>query len=146
MPSPASKFVVPDFSQEALEALAKGAENHEPVGDLEFLGVELRIINALEQAGITTIDQLLAVPPARLLIIPNIAGKAVQSLLNALVGYHMLKKESNKILKKEMIPARAANEKRKVRRLIGAENETDDRAIALDAEAGRQEAIFRDPC
>ena len=139
------KYVVPDYSQEALDALARAVANREPIGDLEFLDVPSRIINAIEGHGITTIDQLVAMRPSSLLTIPNVGDKAVQQVLNGLAGYHMLSKMRNKALKKEMIPVRAANERRKVRHSIEAEPETDGRAIALDAEAGRQEAIFRDP-
>ena len=140
------KYVVPDYSQEALDALARAVVNREPIGDLEFLDVPTRTLNAIEGHGITTIDQLLAVHPSSLLTIKNVGDKAIQQVLNGLAGYHMLSKMRNKALKKEMIPVRTANERRKMQHAIGAEPETDRRAIALDAEASRQEAIFRGRC
>ena len=84
------KLAIPEYSPEALTALALAADSKVSVDDLELLGIETRVIKSLEQAGISTMDLLLKTSTKRLLRISRIGVKTVQNILNALTVYHTL--------------------------------------------------------
>jgi DNA-directed RNA polymerase alpha subunit len=71
-------------------ALEAGYARKDPIQDLELIGVELRIINALERHRIFTLDQLLSKTQEQILAIPNISKKQFKKLIAGLQQYERL--------------------------------------------------------
>jgi len=79
-----------EIPKEAMEALSEAARDKLPVADLEFLGASSRALSLLDDAGIVSMDQLLAKDREQLSEIPSLGKKSIDGIIGTLCIYHKL--------------------------------------------------------
>lgn len=79
------------MTKKALTAIRKGISRQATIAELEYLGVNLRTINQIEECcGIIYLSDLLKLTDKELLKIPNLGEKGLASIKQALFNYHEL--------------------------------------------------------
>jgi len=83
------------FPKKAMRAIQKGIAQNATIAELEYLGVNLRVLNQIEDCcGIIYLADLLKLTDKDILNIPNLGEKGLASIKQALFIYHKL--ESSK--------------------------------------------------
>ena len=73
---------------QALIAIQQGIERGDPVVDLDL---SQHILNALDENGIVTLEQLLDTPQQTLFAFENLGVKSINRLFDCLNKYHLIK-------------------------------------------------------
>lgn len=84
---------LPEIPQAALDAIAQGIEEEHPVCNLESLGINQRLINLLELAGILTLEDLMFTRKEQLMALGNLGPKGLIQIFAALAKYDEFEEE-----------------------------------------------------
>lgn len=79
------------ISKKAMLAIEEGIKNGNTIAELEYLGVNLRIINQIEEhCNIIYLKDLVCLSERQILNIPNLGEKCLKSIKQALENYDKL--------------------------------------------------------
>lgn len=79
-----------EIPPEAMKAIQQGIEREDPITNLEWLGVPLRVLHQLNGDGIVTIKDLMARSQKSLLTISSFGAVSLEQLLRGLSQYDRL--------------------------------------------------------
>lgn len=81
---------LPEFTEEAMQAIKVAVEEKHPVSNLEEIGVTQRMINLLHSNGIEDMSHLMSKKREELLEIQNFGQRQLEILFEALSKYHLV--------------------------------------------------------
>lgn len=83
--------MLPIIPPVALQAIRKGVVDGNPISDLEFIGLSIRVIQQLNKNGIIAMEDLMQWTPEMLLFeIDSFGEKSLIQLFEVLARYHEL--------------------------------------------------------
>ena len=86
----------------AMDAIQRGCVAKDPISNLEWLGVPLRVLHRLNEEGIVTLDELVVKQPDELLQIDSMGETSLRQLLTALSNYDQIKEKKEEQLAPSM--------------------------------------------